>query len=35
VGGGVDELVVLEGFPGLLIHWFLFPFICSLRTLPL
>jgi hypothetical protein len=30
--GGVDELVVLEGLPGLLVHWFRFPF-CSPRSI--
>jgi len=32
VSGGVDELVVLEGFSGLLVHWFLFP-LCARRGL--
>jgi hypothetical protein len=32
VGGGVDELVVLESLLGLLVHWFLISFICSPRS---
>jgi len=31
MGGGVDELVVLESLFGLLIHWFFIPLIGSLR----
>jgi hypothetical protein len=35
VGGGVDELVVLESLFGLLIHWFSISFDLLAAALPL